>query len=261
MLAASVQHAHPRWDSLRGQRHICAGTRPHLRRDSPTSAPGLLYACRRRLARQSCGPVRQSRPAPMKMRRAQCCARGWRCACATRISCLCVRVSCVRVFVSVAPERSSSCCRCVAVNRRAMECALSTCEPNAHDKAAQVSRHYKRWRNSCRLCVQPTADADADAIIAGLCEPPTVRLSCRCHSAPFDDKCSRRYIVSRKLGGPRVRRCRAVPQTSRADARCARAPRLSINGACSPPVCGTALRERERKRDEAKWERAKAGRG
>jgi hypothetical protein len=138
MLAASVQRAHPRWDSPRGQRHICAGTRPHLRRDSPTSAPGLLYACRRRLARQSCGPVRQSRPAPMKMRRAQCCARGWRCACATRISCLCVRVSCVRVFVSVAPERSSSCCRCVAVNRRAMECALSTCEPNAHDKAAQV---------------------------------------------------------------------------------------------------------------------------
>jgi hypothetical protein len=135
MLAASVQHAHPRWDSLRGQRHICAGTRPHLRRDSPTSAPGLLYACRRRLARQSCGPVRQSRPAPMKMRRAQCCARGWRCA--TVGDSDLVRVSCVRVFVSVAPERSSSCCRCVAVNRRAMECALSTSanRRNAHDQS------------------------------------------------------------------------------------------------------------------------------
>ena len=197
-LAASVQHAHPRWDSPRGQRHICAGTRPHLRRDSPTSAPGLLYACRRRLARQSCGPVRQSRPAPMKMRRAQCCARGWRCACATRISCLCVRVSCVRVFVSVAPERSGSCCRCAAVTGVRWNAHYQPVRTVATltIKAARVSRHYKRWRNSCRLCVQPTADADADAIIAGLCEPPTVRLSCRCHSAPFDHKCSRRYIVS-----------------------------------------------------------------
>ena len=25
--------------------HICAGTRPHLRRDSPTSAPGLAHIC------------------------------------------------------------------------------------------------------------------------------------------------------------------------------------------------------------------------
>ena len=31
--------------SSSGLAHICAGTRPHLCRDSPTSAPGLAHIC------------------------------------------------------------------------------------------------------------------------------------------------------------------------------------------------------------------------
>jgi hypothetical protein len=162
MLATSVQHAHPRWDSPRGQRHICAGSAVRLQ--AAISAAELR--------------AREAEPASPNEDEAG--------------SVLCARLE-VRHSVRLGSRACACVCRACAFSCQSLLSAAAAVAValrsngvrwNAHYqpvrtvatltiKAALVSRHYNRWRNSCRLCVQPTADADA--IIAGLCEPPTVR--------------------------------------------------------------------------------------
>ena len=137
--------------SARGLSHICAGTRPHLRRDCPTSAPGLAHICdgfgytQRVRSHTHAWAHRHTRmSAPYQLGG---CSRSALLCCSDTIS------STTHKFWAFSTPRTRRCCRpfcrCAHASRNHATWQVSCSNATCNAKPCSIPPARTRWLHQC----------------------------------------------------------------------------------------------------------------